>query len=104
MSGYVLHPQAYIDLDRIWDFIAEDSLDAADRLREQIYNSIAILVQFPHQGHWRLDIASKHIRFQTVGNYLIAYAPDENPLLVVAVLHGRRSPRTIAAILRMRDR
>jgi hypothetical protein len=24
MSGYVLHPEAYNDLDGIWEFIAED--------------------------------------------------------------------------------
>ena len=34
MSGYVLHPDAYTDLDDIWEFIAEASLDAADRVRE----------------------------------------------------------------------
>jgi plasmid stabilization system protein ParE len=33
---------------------------------------------------------------------IIAYAPDERPLLIIAVLHGRRSPRVIAAILRER--
>ena len=34
--------------------------------------------------------------------YLIAYAPDEKPLWVVAVFHGRRNPRLMAAILRDR--
>jgi plasmid stabilization system protein ParE len=31
VSGYILHPEAYTDLDEIWEFIAADSLDAADR-------------------------------------------------------------------------
>jgi plasmid stabilization system protein ParE len=78
MSGYILHPEAYTDLDNIWEFVAEDNLDAADRLLEQIYESIQALGQFPYQGHWRSDLTSKRLRFQTVGNYLIAYAPDEN--------------------------
>ena len=26
-------------------------------------------------------------------HYIIAYAPDEKPIVVLAVLHGRRSPR-----------
>jgi plasmid stabilization system protein ParE len=30
MTGYNFHPEAAIDLDEIWDFIAEDNLDAAD--------------------------------------------------------------------------
>ena len=32
MSGYALHPEAYADIDDIWEFIAEGSLDAADRV------------------------------------------------------------------------
>jgi len=35
--------------------------------------------------------------------YLIAYAPDEQPLWVVAVMHGNRSPGVMAAILRSRE-
>jgi hypothetical protein len=42
------------------------------------------------------------LRFQTIHDYLIAYAPGEKPLVVVAVLHGRRNPRVLAAILRGR--
>src|SRR2546429_3424837 len=38
-----------------------------------------------------------------VGNYLIAYAPDEEPLLVLAVLDGRRRPRVLATILRSEE-
>jgi plasmid stabilization system protein ParE len=103
MSGYVLHPEAYADVDDIWEFIAEDNLNAADRVREDIYKAIARLVPFPHQGHRRPDLTSRPLRFITVRDYLLAYAPNENPLLVIAVLHGRRSPRIMAAILRSRE-
>jgi plasmid stabilization system protein ParE len=102
MSGFVLHPQAYADLDEIWEYIAGDSLDAADRIREEIYEAIQSLVPFPYIGHSRLDLTSKPLRFQSLGEYVIAYAPDEKPLAVIAILHGRRSPRVIAAILRGR--
>jgi plasmid stabilization system protein ParE len=80
MSGFVLHPEAYTDLEEVWDYIAADSLDAADRVREEIYDAIQSLAAFPHTGHSR---------------------PDK-PLAVIAVLHGRRSPRVIAATLRGR--
>ena len=103
MSGYVLHPEAYTDLDDIWEFIAEDSMDAADRVREDIYRTIGNLVPFPHQGHRRADLTSRPLRFVNVRDYLIAYAPNESPLLVIAALHGRRNPRTMAAILRGRQ-
>jgi plasmid stabilization system protein ParE len=32
MNGYDFHPEAAIDLDEIWDFIAEKNLDAADKV------------------------------------------------------------------------
>jgi len=51
MSEFVLHPQAYADLDEIWEYIAADSLDAADRTREEIYEAIQSLVLFPYIGH-----------------------------------------------------
>ena len=40
MNGYAFHPEAEIDLDAIWEYIAEDNPD----------------VPFPHQGHFRPDL------------------------------------------------
>jgi toxin ParE1/3/4 len=102
MSGFVLHPQAYTDLEEIWEYIAADSLDAADDVREEIYQAIQSLVPFPYIGHNRPDLTARPLRFQSVRDYVIAYAPDERPLAVIAVVHGRRNPRVIAAILRGR--
>lgn len=99
MSGYVFHPKALTDLDEIWEYIAEDSPDAADRVIGEIHETIRGLVPFPHQGHRRPDLSSRPLRVQTVRDFLIVYAPDEKPLLVIAVLHGRRNPKVIAATL-----
>jgi plasmid stabilization system protein ParE len=103
MSGYDFHPQARIDLDEIWDFIGADNLDAADRMIAEILSAIRALVPFPNQGHRRPDLTSRPLRFIRVREYLIAYAPEEKPLWVVAVMHGRRNPRIMAAILRGRE-
>jgi toxin ParE1/3/4 len=103
MKRFVLHPEAYTDLDEVWEYIASDNVDAADRTREEIYDAIGKLVPFPYQGHKRPDLTTRAMRFQAVRDYLIAYAPDENPLLVIAVLHGRRNPRAMAAILGQRQ-
>jgi plasmid stabilization system protein ParE len=32
MSGYAFHPDAFADLDEIWEYIAEDNIDVADRV------------------------------------------------------------------------
>jgi plasmid stabilization system protein ParE len=103
MSGFVLHPEALLDLDEIWEFIAADSLNSADRVLEEIYGAIRSLVPFPQVGHIRSDLTGRPVRFHAVRDFLIAYAPDEKPFVVLAVLHGRRNPRIIAAILRDRE-
>jgi toxin ParE1/3/4 len=102
MIGYELHPEARLDLDDIWEFICMDSLDAAERLIAEILARVEGLIAFPDQGHPRPDLTSRPLRFAIVRDYLIAYAPEEKPLWVVAVMHGKRSPRVMAAILRGR--
>ncbi|MFZ0593476.1 MAG: type II toxin-antitoxin system RelE/ParE family toxin, partial [Bryobacteraceae bacterium] len=82
---------------------AQDNPDAADRVITEIFAAIRALVPFPNQGHRRPDLTSRPLRFIVVREYLIAYAPEQKPLWVVAVMHGRRSPRIMAAILRGRE-
>jgi toxin ParE1/3/4 len=101
-QAFELHPGAANDITEIWEFIAKDNPAAVTRVREHILEAIRELAAFPKQGHRRLDLTSESLRFQVIRDYLIAYAPDEKPLVVVAVIHGRRSPRVIAATLRGR--
>lgn len=101
--AWALHPEAFHDIDKIREYIAEDNPDAADRMVTEIFDSIRTLVPFPQQGYRRPDLTSRPLRFKLVGNYVVAYAPDKKPLWVVAVFHGRGSPRVIAAILRGRE-
>jgi toxin ParE1/3/4 len=103
VSGYAFHPEAFTDLDQIWEYIAERNLDAADRVIADIFDALRTLVASPHIGRRRPDLTSRPLRFKLVRDYLIAYAPDESPLWVVAVLHARRNPRVMAAILRGRE-
>jgi plasmid stabilization system protein ParE len=103
MSEFVLHPEAYSDLKEIWEYVADESPEAGDRLIEEIFATIRSLVPFPHVGHVRSELTKRPLRFHLVREYLIAYAPDEKPLVVIGVLHGRRSPRVIAAVLGRRS-
>ena len=103
-SGVDFHPEARVDIDEIAEFIARHgSADTARRVVTKILDAIDALAPFPHQGHRRTDFTSRPLRFWRVYDYLIAYAPDEKPLWVVAIIHGHRSPRVMAAILRSRE-
>jgi len=102
-QGFRLHPLAARDITEIWEYIAEDSPLAARRVREEIHSRIRAVVPLPNQGHKRPDLTSRPLRFLLVREYPIAYTPEEKPLWVVAVIHGGRSPRVMAAILRGRE-
>ena len=103
MSDFLFHPEAEGDLDEIWEYIAAHNIEAADRVADEIEDRVRALVAFPRQGFRWPDLTSRPLRFVLVRDYLIAYAPDAKPLWVVAVMHGRRSPRVMAAILRGRE-
>jgi toxin ParE1/3/4 len=103
MSGFTVHPEAFNDIDNIRAFIAEDNPDAADRVVTAIFDRIRGLVGLPHQGYRRPNLTPRPLRFVLVHEFVIAYVPDRTPLRVLAVFHGRRSPRVIAAILRGRE-
>ena len=102
--GFELHPEAAQDILDIWELIANENVEAAGRVRVDILEAIRALVPFPHMGHRRKDLTARPLRFKRVRDYLITYAPDESPLWVIAVLHGHRSPRVMAAILRGREK
>jgi plasmid stabilization system protein ParE len=101
--GFDLHPLAAQDITEIWSFIADRSPRGARVVREEILAAIRALVPFPNQGHRRPDLTSRPLRFTVEREYLIAYTPDEKPLWVVAVMHGRRNPRVMASILSARE-
>ena len=104
MNGVAFHPGAFEDLDEIWEYIARDNIDAADRVISDIQSALTTLAASPQIGHRRPDLTTRSVRFHVVRDaYLIAYVPDQTPLWVLAVLHGRRNPRLIAALIRSRE-
>ncbi len=50
MSGYILGADTDQDLDAIWEYIAKDSIDAADRWIARLFDAFEALVQSPAWG------------------------------------------------------
>ena len=90
MSAYLLSPEALQDLQSIWDFVASDSVDAADKLVDRLFEAFEQLARWPRQGHTRPDLTGRDVRFWPVGPYLVVYREKTNPLGIVAILHGAR--------------
>ncbi len=90
MSGYVLGGGAALDLENIWDYIASDNIDAADRWIAKLFEAFDGLAQTPRMGHMREDLTPYPVRFWTVGAYLIIYRAERQPVEIVAVTQGSR--------------
>ena len=86
-------PQADADLDGIWNYIARDSPDAADRVENDLHAAMNLLAEFPGIGHTRQDVGSSDYRFWRVYSYLIVYRVESDALIVVRVVHGSRALR-----------
>jgi plasmid stabilization system protein ParE len=54
--GYAFHPDAFADLDEIWEYIAQDNIDAADRVLADIHTTLRTLAASLHIGHRRPDL------------------------------------------------
>ncbi|MBI4661102.1 MAG: type II toxin-antitoxin system RelE/ParE family toxin [Verrucomicrobia bacterium] len=97
MADSFFSPEARLDLLEIWEYIAQDNVDAADRVEQEIQQAVSMLADHPESGHERRDLTSKPVRFWPVYSYLIIYDPKARPLEVIRVLNGYRD---IAALMR----
>jgi plasmid stabilization system protein ParE len=90
LSGYVLGRDAELDIDEIWEYIASDSIDAADRWLNKLFDAFEIIAQNPRIGHRRKDLTSLPVLFWTVENYLIIYRCNDGEVQIIAVTQGSR--------------
>ena len=82
-------PQADLDLDSIWAFIAADNVTAANRLIDRIGGVFEMLVESPLAGRERPELQI-NLRSFPVGNYIIFYRVLPDGVEVVRVMNGRR--------------
>ena len=90
MTQYILSEDAALDLDGIWEFIAEDSIDAADRWIGKLFDAFDAIGDAPGIGHKREDLTAYPVLFWPLGAYLIIYRATSRPVEIVAVTQGAR--------------
>jgi antitoxin ParD1/3/4/toxin ParE1/3/4 len=86
---YVLGTGAELDLDEIWEYIANDSIEDA----------FEKLARTPGMGHKRENLTAYPVLFWPVGAYLVIYRVQTEFLEIVAVTQGARD---IPSFLRKR--
>lgn len=90
MKEYVLGTGAELDLDEIWEYIAQDNINAADRWIGKLFDAFEALARNPGMGHRRDDLTAYPVLFWPVGAYLILYRVQTEFIEIVAVTHGAR--------------
>lgn len=91
MNDYVLGATAVADLEEIWDYIAKDNPNAADRWIARLFEAFEMIARMRAIGHTRKDLASLPVLFWPVGEYLVVYRAEENrPVVIEAVTQGSR--------------
>jgi plasmid stabilization system protein ParE len=95
-SKFRFIPSANADLDEIWKSIADDNLEAADRIIEAIYQHVQMLGDFPRAGHPRPDLASRRsLLFSPIEKYMVVYRIEVDRIAILGVLHAARDIPTI---------
>jgi antitoxin ParD1/3/4 len=97
MSAYALTPLAKADIFKIWSYIADDNVDAADRVEQAIYDACAVMAEGPLRGHFRPDLTSRPRRFWTLTrypNYAVVPARDGSPSGGCRSAREKESPAT----------
>jgi plasmid stabilization system protein ParE len=90
MSKYVLTAEADQDLKDIWDYIAEDDVEAADRWDSKLRHAFEMLACTPQAGHSRTDLTDLVVLFWPVAAYLIIYRVVHERVEILAITQGAR--------------
>lgn len=84
MNQYRISEDTVSDLDGIWNYIAQDNIDAANHFLDAIFLKFSSLAAMPHMGKSREEFAPR-LRSFPVGSYVIFYRPVENGVEIVRV-------------------
>jgi plasmid stabilization system protein ParE len=89
MGRYFLSSVAESDLFAVCEYIARDSIDAADRMIDQFTTAFERIANFPETGE-RYEHPIVELRRVVVPPYLVFYQITSDDVLIVRVLHSAR--------------
>lgn len=81
---------AQTDLLEAWLYIAEENVNAADRVLDTIAKEATVLAMQPLMGRARRDLAEDIRSWPTSTSYNLFYIAEADGITVVRVLHHAR--------------
>ena len=89
MKRVDIRPSADADLDDIYEWIARDDPQAAERTVERIVDAAKRLRHFPDSGTSRPELGPQ-ARSIVIGKYLVLYRVGSDSVDILRVVHGAR--------------
>ena len=89
MSRVVRSRAAERDFIEIWNYIAADDSQAADKLLFKLEDQANFLADFPKSGSPRPELG-RDARSFVIGNYLIIYRPIADGIRLLRILNASR--------------
>ncbi len=100
MASYILSPCVESQLEEIWNFIAEDNPEAAEKVITAIEETFQALAENPGLGRPKKmkSLRLRNLRFRSVPrfeNYLVFYQEIATGIEVFRVYHAARDIDTL---------
>ena len=92
-------PEAVEDLESIADYIGRDSEFYARAVVTRVLDVCSDLIKFPYIGRIVPELGDENIRERIIYSYRAVYRIEQQRILIVAVIHGKRLFDTIDARL-----
>ena len=86
---YRITRSADTDLVEIWQFVARRSFHSADKLIDELTTVFTTLSDQLLMGEV-FDLERQFMRRFVVGEYVVYYSTDTDPITILRVLHGAR--------------
>jgi len=83
-------PEALDDVDAIAAYIAKDSPFYASAVVQKLLDTAKNLGKFPYIGPIVPEVGEQIFRERFVYSYRLIYRVNDDEVLIVAVIHGRR--------------
>ena len=89
-------PEATEDLEAIAEYISRDSESYARAVVSKMISEARSIPDQPFAGRIVPEIEDKNIRERFVYSYRLVYQIQENEILIVALIHGKRLLQNIS--------
>ncbi|OXS59763.1 hypothetical protein B1A99_09470 [Cohnella sp. CIP 111063] len=90
MDELVWSPRSLKDLELIYDYIKEDSIEAARTFVNELIMETTTISNFPHKGRKVPEFMNEKVREKIYKSYRIIYRIQTDHIEIVTFLHQSR--------------